>query len=193
MFLDLCGYCRLPHMVTHPGTQAYHVNKLGTELALTALHRDMSLTKLIPRFQYPKFLPQFQVVASICSADAGGWMPGCETACTQRFLLRVPCSHCREGRTQLVWVVCMRGLTRELRKPLTQATQTKPKCPCLILSSKLSANVTQPSGTRLPSHHAARLWVTVPVSIPRARLTPLESLSSFPIWIFLHDKIWNPL
>lgn len=83
MVLDLCGYCRLPHMVTHPGTQAYHVNKLGTELALTALHGDMSLTKLIPRFQYPKFLPQFQVVASICSADAGGWMPGCETACTQ--------------------------------------------------------------------------------------------------------------
>lgn len=109
---------RFTQMTTLPGTQTYCMNELGTPLhSIDSVAGDTELTKLIPRFQHPKFLPLFQVVASICFSSRM-WVNAKvrNTTCTFNSHSQHPACKTGQEEHKLLWDVCMTGFTWELRK-----------------------------------------------------------------------------
>lgn len=77
--------------------------------AQTPLQGDAELTKLIPRFKHPKFLPLSQVASSICR-----WVNTKERkpACTYQIPITAPCLQTRGGSIH-VFEVFAQGISHE--------------------------------------------------------------------------------
>lgn len=80
-------------------------------MAWTPLQWDTELTKLIPGFQHPKFLPLSHLVASICR-----WVNAKErkTACTYQIPPTAPCLQTEGESTQVF--VCTRVFCESSKK-----------------------------------------------------------------------------